>query len=597
MVPNASLTHLQKMPSTQPFWDLGGIAGPASHVTELQLQNHFSGAPQFFALSEGHSVGAPHPTVTFPWDSDWSTTNLCDYLHIYDDAWNSMTAWPEVTWNVRERLESKNAHQKKREDIYIPLCRERPHMLSMQGLERGTIGYIAALELGVADILHEPFPPLGDSLSAHRKRLLSGEGGLRPFTESRLVERLMSASMTYRSDRKYHLQPAVQLYSDLFTHTLFPLTQTVDSDNPYGLQIQINILVEILAIPVWIDFSIVEWRIKLGEVLWGPPICSDSDDHIFINEGIAQQLGNQKYWLLLQILLSCELILRLDAISMNVGNDLTAEQLSDIKHIDESATTSVRWSLLLARLWLDNIQLEVASLDTTSTEKPSPGWLATLSSIENFEDGAVHDTCRYVQIQSRHQGRQLHGLLQFARELRWPNMDALETKIINNDITLSDSLHSQPMPGTSPSASIQRVNSYFITHIVGGRRSGSKRRHASAVFHPSGWLSNSYISGLVLPGEGLSHFLICALLDNDKTAVSRLGREANLYSGFSYKGRSFWSSACVVGRVLAGGKGASQCVGWISSDVVPKDVGDAWVDIDVVPLAEIGNLPHSLLKD
>jgi len=116
----------------------------------------------------------------------------------------------------------------------------------------------------------------------------------------------------------------------------------------------------------------------------------------------------------------------------------------------------------------------------------------------------------------------------------------------------------------------------------------------SAIIRTSGWLSNSYISGLVLPGEGLSHLLISTLLENDDTAVSRLGVEVNLYGGFIYGGKSFWSSSCIVGRVLAAGKGASECMGWIASDITPRGSGEVWVNIDADPSGKFFNYPMFL---
>jgi hypothetical protein len=56
---------------------------------------------------------------------------------------------------------------------------------------------------------------------------------------------------------------------------------------------------------------------------------------------------------------------------------------------------------------------------------------------------------------------------------------------------------------------------------------------------------------------------------------------ANLCGGFVYSGKSFWSTASVVGRVLAAGKGAVECMGWISSDVIPEGLGDGWVNVEV----------------
>jgi hypothetical protein len=33
--------------------------------------------------------------------------------------------------------------------------------------------------------------------------------------------------------------------------------------------------------------------------------------------------------------------------------------------------------------------------------------------------------------------------------------------------------------------------------------------------------------------------------------------------------------------VLAAGKGAVECMGWISSDVIPEGLGDGWVNVEV----------------
>lgn len=37
----------------------------------------------------------------------------------------------------------------------------------------------------------------------------------------------------------------------------------------------------------------------------------------------------------------------------------------------------------------------------------------------------------------------------------------------------------------------------------------------------------------------------------------------------------------MVGRVLAAGKNATECMGWVSSEVLPRGVGESWVDIEV----------------
>jgi len=100
-------------------------------------------------------------------------------------------------------------------------------------------------------------------------------------------------------------------------------------------------------------------------------------------------------------------------------------------------------------------------------------------------------------------------------------------------------------------------------------------------FDVGGWLSRSWLAGLVLPGEPASHFLISTLLENSLPAIDTLGDSANLYGGFVYRGRTFWSKSCVVGRVLAATEGATECMGWISVPGGATDQKDGWVNANV----------------
>lgn len=388
----------------------------------------------------------------------------------------------------------------------------------------------------------------------------------------------------------------VQLYSELFTRILFPPSRVTDSADPYSLQVQIEALIQVLsAKDVWLDFSMVEWRIRLGQILWGPPIESDSEDDIILHRKSVPNPGSQKYWLLLQILLSCELLLRLDAISINVDHYIEEPKPEEIKRFDRLATTSIRWSIILARFWLENIQIvrtnPGASAERAPTTAAGSGWMATLTetltgAVDTVEAGEFGDPLENVQFHGRHQERQLKGLIHFARKLKWPDLDALTSKVSSHGISLSDTAHSTPTVGTPISS--HHSNSYFSIARPGIKRGTSKTQTISALIHPDGWLSNSYISGLILPGEGLSHFLISTLLEHDDVAISKLGQEANLYGGFVYSNRSFWSTACILGRVLAAGQSGTECMGWISSDILPKGAGEAWVNIDVEHLPASG---------
>ncbi|RDL37019.1 Uncharacterized protein BP5553_04452 [Venustampulla echinocandica] len=568
----------------KPVVKLARIIAP---IAPPDLHKLFSGAPQFYARSEGHHTGAPHPSVAFPWNTDVDTRDLRDHIRIQDEAWGCVTAWPHITVQKSRDPEATKEHHRKQRAHFLPRCRERPNMLSMQGIERGTVGYAAALEMGVADALRIPPDDPEESPNAildHRKDFLNTKEGLRPLTDSTLIDRLISASTAYHDDPMKHQRPTIELYTDLFTQILYPPSRVTDSQDPYSLQVQIEVLIDVLAAPyVWIDFGLVEYRIRLGQILWGHPE-SDLGEDSPVNSEVMHESGTQKYWLLLQILLASELLLRLDALSMNMDKGLEAPKLDELRRFDKSATMSVRWSIILARQWLENIKIERKDSDAEIEKKTPPGWLASLT-------GRVGSTSEPVGIvdhpkfEGRNQTRQLAGLVHFASKLRWPNMETLAAKVSANDIEIPDSARSTPAMDTPLSVSTQQSTSYFSSRRPEGRWGSSMQKNATALLRPSGWLSSSYINGLILPGEGLSHFLMSTLLENDEVAVSILGDEANLYGGFIYCGRSFWSTACIVGRVVAASEGGRECMGWISSEVVPRGSSEGWVDIDVeVPL-------------
>jgi hypothetical protein len=440
------------------------------------------------------------------------------------------------------------------------------------------------------DALCEPknsFPAEGsESLLERRKKFLNSKDGVRHLTDSTLLNCLDSVSATYHEDPLKHRRPTLQLYTELFTQILHPPSRVTDSDDPYSLHVQIEVLINVLAADVWVDFSLVEWRIRLGEILWGPAIASDSEDDILVNNQIVNGSGTQRYWLLFQILLSCELLLRLDAVSMNFEHGSEQPKPAEIKHFNRIATVQVRWSHTLARRWLENIKIvRLNAGDYQKTLLAPTGWLATLTGTGAPPGGtSTSNNILNVQFQGRHQDRQLGGLLHFARKLQWPNIDTLSSKVATHGISVSDGTSSAPGISTLLS---RRSSSYFSNPRPLHRRAVSSRSHAiSTLIQPAGWLSNSYISGLVLPGEGLSHFLISTLLENDSVALSKLGQHANLYGGFVYANKSFWSTACVVGRVLAAGKEAKECTGWISSEITPRGVGDGWVDVEYEPASE-----------
>jgi len=576
-------------------------------LTESEVEKLFSGAPQYFARSEGHYTGAPHPSVAFPWDEQLEIRDLTDHTQIEDRAWSCVTAWPHITRDVQgDRSKAKKASEEKRQAHFYPRCRERPNMLSMGGLEKGSMGYQAALELGVADALQEEqwgFEVMGSQTPVvveQRQRMLTSKDGLRHMDENLILEHLIKNGYRYSQPqlRERHLRErrvSSDLYNELFLHILHPPTKVLDHRDPYSLPVQISALVKVLAAPnMWVDFSHVEWRIRLGQLLWGYPLEDEILDETAstrTGDSVASEFQEERYWLLLQILLACELLVRLDAITE--GEELGVESIkpSEIHRFEKDANKSVKWSLHLARAWLENIEVIRTEPEQACPEEKPSGWLAMLTKRMSLGRDHGHHNHHHrhpvYAIKGRHVHRQVNGLTHFAQRLRWPGVEYSVSKIADHcqSVTKGTPLTT---PLVSPgSKADSRRSSYFdgVNGVKSSdhklRRQASRRRKISAALHPSGWLSKSYISGLMLPGEGICHFLMAALLENDPEAMAKLGSMANLCGGFVYSGKSFWSTSCIVGRVLAAGKGSAECMGWISSDITPAGLRDGWVNIEV----------------
>jgi hypothetical protein len=575
-----------------------------ANLTDTEVEKLFSGAPQFFARSQGLGTGAPFPSAAFPWDEDLGIRDLTDHTHIEDDAWGCVTALPRIIQRDPLSAISPTARARPHFDVR---CRERPNMLSMQGLEKGTIGYQAALELPIADALQEEqygFNNLGAKahvVADSRERLIGAKDGIRRLDDTAVMEHLLKCEERYALDRREHRARSQELYDDLFMTVLHPPSKVVDSKVPHSLSTQINSLVKILAKSnIWVDFSHVEWRIRLGQIIWGFPLDDELKDESTINEGgDSHERAEERHWVLLQILLACELLIRLDAITE--GNETGGEVVyrpAEVHRFEKEANGSVKWSLILARTWLENITINRTEAHPSGSSTPK-NWLSSITSKFSISHDHMHSAfltdhsqhrrqshvhADYVYaIKGKYNERQLFGLTQFARKLRWPDIEAYVTRVSIQAPTFAEAT---PINSAVPKNDLQRTSTF-----EGSKRPESSRKNASrrpkieAVLHPSGLLSRSFVSGLVLPGEGLAHMLMSSLLESDQEALEKLGPVANLCGGFVYSGKSFWSTNCVVGRVLASGRGSVECMGWISSDILPQGMGDGWVDVKVDGIA------------
>jgi hypothetical protein len=417
-----------------------------------------------------------------------------------------------------------------------------------------------------------------------------------------------------------------ELHNILHTHFLHPHPPPADllPGHPQGLKSQIKTLATVLATPgAWIDFSLPEWRFRAGQILWETPPHGDGDcmvsndcsagtsKHPWINSGMERK------WLLIQILLAAELLFRLDAfVRVGMLHDphgglITA---SELQHFDQLREGKVNWDLIFVRRFLDNLDITCDS--TPSPNSPIGGGSPSPSPIEkpptkprrfslfdsitrrisSTQEADVRSAweCR---ISSPYVRQQLEGLYVFAENIGWPKAGALRSHFeqvcksgkdlfaprVDADGVCGQGMESEDIMKTGPVKNDMYSRSRCRRSVkLRSLSSEDKDPHASEVL---GWISRSWLSGLVIPGEAICHLLIGTLLENDADAIDRLGPTANLYGGFVYDGRSYWSKASIVGRVLSSLEGAKTCMGWVGSDVLPRDettfepLAEGWFEV------------------
>ena len=552
----------------------------------------FEGAPCF---SVGEDKYGYRPEVIFHGNSasaGVSSTYTPDFKPLEDQTFTTCTLGRH---EVRESEDIPFANHlrisSQATDVEHTIL-EVPSMLSANGLEPGTVGFEHFLQLPVADSL----ATLDEKATFKNRSILLSDPtglGLRPFDLAKLVQRLNTAGEIYKTltdDKDTIGALAVPgLGESLFAHLLNtdPASTPREDDGHLSLQGQINALQRVLeTADLWHDFSLVEWRIRIGQLLWTEIVQEEG-------EGSGSQLSERDI-LFLQVTLAAELLLRLK-LSKTLGTDNWASAI-------EARSRKVEWDLVLAKRFLTN--LTVSGFPGVESEEKDVrnGYFSAISFFTSNESPELS-----VQpvLQPKNEDKQIAGLMSFARALEWPHTDDVLEQLRpspdaeGNERPVSTvSMYATPLdsprlfnmeiaPGTRPS---------YFGAVLGQQqqnRPGMSRMttaqsiqlqpasNESDGFNVGGWLSRSWLSGLVMPGESSGHFLVSTLLENSPKAIEALGDYADLYGGFVYGGRTFWSKSCAVGRVLAATSGATDCMGWISVQGVPSGHPEGWVDAKV----------------
>ncbi|KAJ6262096.1 hypothetical protein Dda_2901 [Drechslerella dactyloides] len=456
---------------------------------------------------------------------------------------------------------------------------ETPSIVSFFGLEPGSTGWQYFLEAQMEDYELQHGLTCGEIDEYGLEFQAPDSIGVRSIDSTTMVDRLREIGKLH--GQGYKLEADIEtetrtLYGLLFSKLLYPTRRRSETIKPQELSLesQCRELFKVLEERhVWLDFSRPEERIRLGSILYGN--------------------GEEKLLLVLQILLSCELWLRLKILHQNLPEKLELESLY--------FTPKVNWDLAVAQKWLTNVRIVerplVANTDMLLPIPPSmqnPNvWHRVFSidgtKIENDQDSPEGDTYDAFFV-PQHLERQLDGLMHFARKIGWPGVEMLEGVIRDK---LRDPAGLQT-PGSFLSYKTAPNSPSKLTPRSIGGSSGSSyfgyftsKHTSSAVVRnmgQGGWLSRTYTTGLILPGEGLPHLLMGCLLESDTLALEEIGEQGSMYGGIirtNLEGcgatSSWWSMNNVVGKVLATENSGSyagwvgRCAGIYSARKAPQD--------------------------
>jgi hypothetical protein len=651
-----------------------------SRLTKKDVKALLSGAPHFLLEKGKHRRW--YPQVIFPWDeqnpvvqhmwdrkplphASFTLSTLHAHLPVPDD-WAVKGGVPLQVHDWRRTGATNRATF----DVGIF---EVPNMLSNNGKEPGTVAFRHFLELPVADAVrytgpeepkkpeymhqistmgateafdlmegyNKPYSQCQSGAVFDRHRLIC-EGpeawkriGVRDINLRSLVQRLEHLRQ-YREDMLREgstktildIESPRQLHDSLHTRFLHPRPPPADilAAHPDIVKSQIKTLAIVLATPgAWINFSLPEWRFRAGQVLWEASQHGDGDCFTPgsgsgpVPENNLVKSGMERKWLLIQLLLSAELLLRLDAfVRVGMlhdphGGHITVQEL---RQFDKLREGKVNWDLIVVRRFLDSLDISCVSSqpgpsheDSRSkpmnNKSPEKGHhFSLLEAITRRNSSPVVDlqSAWDCQLSSSHVRQQLEGLYVFAENIGWPRIPILkavmELKLGDPENPVLPALIVDDKRGEEAIAKetlLAKADMYTRSPY---RRRVKLHSPSNAQSKGLGWISRTWLSGFVIPGEGISHLLMATLLENDAELLDQLSTTASLYGGFLYGERSWWSKACIVGRVLSSSAGAKTCMGWISSDMLPRDMTTlkkfdcGWFELATEEVRQVSSRPR-----
>lgn len=595
---------------------------PGDGLSKDDVRALFFGAPHFMLEKGRH--GKVFPQAFFPWNTDLEVSDLQDRRYLTHESFALLTLHAhlpvpdELNWKPTT-LPQKREAAWKRPMLDVGIF-ETPNMLSVQGREPGTVGLRFFLEVPVSERFrtiekakedergyggHLAHMSANEAFKQEAKRPRTGKHaprqdriqliedgpkawerlGIRDVGASTLISRMAFLCELHDEvlenglgDTILHRQSCAVLYDELFSNLLYPPADFkddgVNKEHRMGLKVQIEALISILTTPgAWVDFSLVEPRIRLGQGLWEvPPYDGQSPETAHLG------IGAERKWLLLQILLSMELMVRLDAaLRLGSSDKFRDFQLTgnEIHHFNKERNLKVDWDLVVARRFLDLLIVKHGSgVDLKHVIREVGTHQSHLSSmfkkkmdLRASDDDLAIWNCEIIP---RRADVQFQGLLRFARMIAWPGVDDLEKDFTQRyrDTSIShEKLWAQPITNTGDGSNQARPSAGTMRSLFSGDNWVDSAQINLKPVHGielGGFLGRSWLLGLIMPGDSGCLSVMACLLEQDKLAA-KLGRAAYLHGGFVLNGRSFWSKFCVLGRVLAPGTESTECVSARSS--------------------------------
>ncbi|KAK6365232.1 uncharacterized protein PV06_00041 [Exophiala oligosperma] len=642
-------------------------------LTKDDVEHLFNGAPQFI-LEKGRR-GRFFPQAFFPWNNDLEVGDLQDRRYLKHESFAFCTLHAhlpipdEVGWvpGMPFPMKKVGLETGKRPLFELGIY-ERPNMLGQDGREPGTVGLRYFLERPVADGVQdskirehakdvevdlslddtpatEAFKMLALSrdneqmnakVGKHapaqdRLKFINGgppawkSVGVRPITMQCLVGRMemldgwrdRTVSAGWRATVLDQVK-SPELHDHLFGELLYPPRKLHNESKWHdkeAMKVQIEALVKVLATPgAWLDLSAPEARLRFGKII------NSRTTHFDYTTG-TMIINPERKWLLIQLLLSLELVVRLDA-ALRLGIAMHAEHFEisseEIHHFNKLRTLKVDWDLVLARRYLDLCYVKRNERKETLIKTESQAH--KLDRHASFFGGLRHtlglddraesepDLCD-VAILPRDPQIIIDGVFRFATNIGWP-------RALDVQARLSQKLNE----GTQEDRDRFLLEAFFCTNethhaqheaelkIVPPLDSFNLNLHAATPETIGGWLSHSWFSGLILPGNSTSDMLMATLLENDTdpATLETLGT-MNLpfrSCGFVLGDSSWWSKSSIVARVLAPIRGSKESMGWIClPNFVPfvestsEAVSSRWLKIKSYPVPTQRDRPRILDGD